>query len=93
MGTEANMATGKNKKNKRLSNVFDHLTEKSEESSMNINNLTETQITQLIQSMEINPNIEPHIKEPTLQWCRVQLEEQKAGGAWKARLREAGYTI
>ena len=60
---------------------------------MTINGLTETQIGQLIQSMEVNPTIEPHIKEPTLQWVRLQLVEQQKGGAWKARIREAGHVI
>ncbi len=60
---------------------------------MQLNSLTEEQIAQLIQSMEVNPTIEPHIKEPTLQWVRLQLEEQKQGGAWKRRIREAGHVI
>jgi hypothetical protein len=63
------------------------------EDNMQLNSLTEEQIAQLIQSMEVNPTIEPHIKEPTLQWCRLQLEEQKQGGAWKRRIREAGHVI
>jgi hypothetical protein len=60
---------------------------------MQLNSLTEEQIAQLIQSMEVNPTIEPHIKEPTLQWVRLQLAEQKEGGAWKRRIREAGHVI
>ena len=85
------MATGK--RNKKLTNVFNHLTQPQEDSSMTLNGLTETQIAQLIQSMEVNPTIEAHIKEPTLQWVRLQLEEQKQGGAWKRRIREAGHVI
>lgn len=60
---------------------------------MTLENLTEEQIKQLIQSMEVNPTIEAHVKEPTLQWCRLQLKEQQEGGAWKARIREAGHVI
>jgi SH3-like domain-containing protein len=60
---------------------------------MQLNSLTEEQIQQLIQSMEVNPTIEAHIKEPTLQWCRLQLTEQQSGGAWKRRIREAGNVI
>lgn len=60
---------------------------------MQLNSLTEEQIAQLIQSMEVNPTIEAHIKEPTLQWVRLQLAEQKEGGAWKRRIREAGHVI
>ena len=63
------------------------------EETMTINGLTETQIEQLIQAMEVNPTIEAHIKEPTLQWVRLQLKEQQNGGAWKARIREAGHVI
>jgi molybdopterin-biosynthesis enzyme MoeA-like protein len=87
------MATGKSKRNKKLTNVFNQLTQPQEDSSMTLNGLTETQIAQLIQSMEVNPTIEAHIKEPTLQWVRLQLEEQQKGGAWKARIREAGHVI
>ena len=43
--------------------------------------------------MEGNPTIEAHIKEPTLQWVRLQLKEQQNGGASKARIREAGHVI
>lgn len=92
------MATGKKgKKAKSLDNVYSAfktiLNNNNAEETMTINGLTETQIGQLIQSMEVNPTIEPHIKEPTLQWVRLQLEEQQKGGAWKSRIREAGHVI
>jgi hypothetical protein len=91
------MATGRNtKRNKKYAGAFEMglKVEKEQNSdTMCLNGLTETQISQLIQSMEVNPTIEAHIKEPTLQWVRLQLEEQKQGGAWKRRIREAGHVI
>jgi hypothetical protein len=60
---------------------------------MQLNNLTENQVKDLIESLSINPNIEPHVKEPTLVWCNRQLKEQQAGGAWKRRIREEGHVI
>ena len=91
------MATGRNtKRNKKYAGAFEMglKVEKEQNSdTMCLNGLTETQISQLIQSMEVNPTIEAHIKEPTLQWVRLQLAEQKKGGAWKARIREAGHVI
>ena len=91
------MATGRNtKRNKKYAGAFEMglKVEKEQNSdTMCLNGLTETQISQLIQSMEVNPTIEAHIKEPTLQWVRLQLEEQQKGGAWKARIREAGHVI
>ena len=91
------MATGRNtKRNKKYAGAFEMglKVEKEQNSdTMCLNGLTETQIPQLIQSMEVNPTIEAHIKEPTLQWVRLQLEEQKQGGAWKRRIREAGHVI
>jgi hypothetical protein len=47
----------------------------------------------LISSLSINPNIEGHRKEDLVQWLRLQLKEQRNGGAWKARIREKGYSI
>lgn len=61
--------------------------------SMTLQGLNEEMVNQLINSLAINPNIEPHIKEKTLAWCRLQLAEQQNGGAWKLRMREAGYVI
>jgi ribosomal protein S13 len=95
---EDNMATGKKgKRLSKLNNVYSAfktiLNNNDAEETMTINGLTETQIEQLIQSMEVNPTIEAHIKEPTLQWVRLQLAEQQKGGAWKARIREAGHVI
>ncbi len=91
------MATGKNtKRNRKYAGAFEMGLEAARvatEDTMCLNGLTETQITQLIQSMEVNPTIEPHIKEPTLRWMRLQLNEQKQGGAWKRRIREAGHVI
>ncbi len=93
---EAKLATGRNTKRvKKYAGVYEAAfqQEVKEEANMTLNGLTQTQIEQLIQSMEVNPTIEAHIKEPTLQWCRLQLVEQKQGGAWKARIREAGHVI
>lgn len=47
----------------------------------------------LVSSLSINPNIEGHRKEELLQWVRLQLKEQRAGGPWKARIREKGGVI
>lgn len=60
---------------------------------MQINNLTEQQIELLISSLLVNPNLDEWDKEETLQWLRLQLKEQRRGGPWKARIREAGYVI
>ena len=60
---------------------------------MQLNNLSEQQIELLISSLSVNPNIEGWDKEETLQWLRLQLKEQRHGGPWKARIREAGYVI
>lgn len=86
------MATGRNTKRVRKYAAA-YETVYKEDSNMTLNCLTQTQIEQLIQSMEVNPTIEAHIKEPTLQWLRLQLTEQMQGGAWKARIREAGHVI
>ena len=90
------MATGRTKRNKKYAGAFEmglNIGEIDYMNTMTLHGLTETQIEQLIQSMEVNPTIEPHIKEPTLQWLRLQLIEQKQGGAWKRRIREAGHVI
>ena len=60
---------------------------------MQLNNLSEEQIEQLISSLSTNPNIEGWDKEDTLQWLRLQLNEQRVGGSWKRRIRESGYII
>jgi len=60
---------------------------------MQLNNLTEQQIEVLISSLSVNPNIEGWDKEDTLKFMRLQLKEQRRGGPWKARIREAGYVI
>ena len=60
---------------------------------MTLNNLTEQRVESLIGSLKINPNIPEDEKENTLKWCSMQLREQKAGGAWKRRIREEGYVI
>jgi len=86
------MATGRNTKRiKKYAAAYEAVFK--EQADMTLNCLTQTQIEQLIQSMEVNPTIEAHIKEPTLQWLRLQLAEQKQGGAWKRRIREAGHVI
>ena len=92
---EDKLATGRNTKRvKKYAGVYESAFSQTEdEANMTLNCLTQTQIEQLIQSMEVNPTIEAHIKEPTLQWLRLQLDEQKQGGAWKARIREAGHVI
>jgi hypothetical protein len=71
----------------KTGNIYD------KDNSMNLLNLTETEINQLIESLATNPNIESDEKEPTLNWLREQLSEQKIGGAWKRRLREKGHVI
>jgi hypothetical protein len=60
---------------------------------MNLLNLSEENIEMLVSSLSINPNIEGHRKEELLQWVRLQLKEQRAGGPWKARIREKGGVI
>jgi hypothetical protein len=60
---------------------------------MVLENLTEQQIELLISSLSVNPNIENWDKEDTLKWVRLQLKEQRTGGAWKRRIREAGNVI
>jgi hypothetical protein len=60
---------------------------------MNLLNLSEENIEMLVSSLSINPNIEGHRKEDLVQWLRLQLKEQRNGGAWKARIREKGYSI
>ena len=69
----------------KTGNIYD------KDNSMNLLNLTETEISQLIDSLATNPSIEADKKEPTLFWLREQLSEQKVGGAWKSRLREKGH--
>lgn len=93
---EAKLATGRNTKRvKKYAGVYEAAfqEEVKEEANMTLNGLTQTQIEQLIQSLEVNPTIEAHIKEPTLLWLKLQLDEQMQGGAWKARIREAGHVI
>jgi len=63
------------------------------DNSMNLLNLSETEIAQLIESLAINPKIAEDEKEQTLNWLREQLSEQKIGGAWKRRIREKGNVI
>ena len=63
------------------------------DNSMNLLNLSETEINQLIESLARNPKIEEAEKESTLNWLREQLSEQKIGGAWKRRIREKGNVI
>ena len=71
----------------KTGNIYD------KDNSMNLLNLTETEINQLIKSLAKDPSIEEDKKEQTLQWLREQLSEQKIGGAWKRRLREKGHVI
>lgn len=61
--------------------------------SMNLLGLSETEVTQLIESLATNPSIKADEKESTLNWMREQFSEQKIGGAWKRRLREKGNVI
>jgi hypothetical protein len=60
---------------------------------MQLNGLEEDQIELLISSLKVNPNLKEGDKEELLRWMRIQLKEQQAGGAWKARIREAGSVI
>ena len=71
----------------KTGNIYD------KDNSMNLLNLTETEISQLIKSLAKDPSIEEDKKGPTLNWLREQLSEQKIGGAWKRRLREKGHVI
>ncbi len=63
------------------------------DNSMNLLNLSETEVNQLIESLAKNPKIAEDEKEQTLNWLREQLSEQKIGGAWKRRIREKGNVI
>ena len=60
---------------------------------MNLLNIKEEELELLINSLSVNPNISEWDKEPLVTWMRLQLKEQRAGGPWKARIREAGYSI
>jgi len=60
---------------------------------MNINEVTEQDIEMLISSLSTNPSIEGYRKEELVQRLRLQLKEQRSGGAWKARIRETGHSI
>jgi hypothetical protein len=60
---------------------------------MQLNGLEEDQIELLISSLKVNPNLKEGDKEELLRWMRIQLKEQQTGGAWKARIREAGIVI
>ena len=63
------------------------------DNSMNLLNLSETEVNQLIESLAKNPKIAEDEKEQTLNWLREQISEQKVGGAWKRRLREKANVI
>ena len=60
---------------------------------MQINNIKEDDLELIINSLSVNPNVEGWNKEDLIHWLRLQLKEQRAGGPWKARIREAGYSI
>lgn len=51
---------------------------------MNLHNLEPSVIEKIIESIE-----DSNVK----QWIQLQYEEQKKGGAWKARIREQGFVI
>ena len=70
----------------KTGNIYD------KDNSMNLLNLTETEISQLIESLETNPKIEADQKDEYGD-LNEQLSEQKIGGAWKRRLREKGHVI
>lgn len=60
---------------------------------MNLLNLKPETVEQIIESINHDPTIEAHVREEHLKWIRLQFKEQKKGGAWKARIREAGHVI
>jgi len=60
---------------------------------MNLLNLRPETIEQIIESINHDPTIEAHMREEHTRWIKLQYEEQKKGGAWKARIREAGHVI
>jgi len=60
---------------------------------MVLNGLTQEQIQMIYNSIKINPNIKEDIKATFQPWIKLQLDEQTRGGAWKARIREAGNVI
>ena len=60
---------------------------------MNLLNLNEETIEQIIKSINHDPTIEADVREKHLRWIRLQFEEQKKGGPWKARIREQGHVI
>lgn len=60
---------------------------------MNLLNLEPETIEQIIESINHDPTIETDVREKHLKWIRLQFEEQKVGGAWKRRIREAGHVI
>jgi len=60
---------------------------------MELCNLKKEQIEMLLQSLKVNPTIEEGDKIETMDWCRLQLNEQLEGGAWKQRIRQKGHVI
>lgn len=60
---------------------------------MELCNLKKEQIEMLLQSLKVNPTIEEGDKVETMNWCRLQLEQQLEGGAWKSRIRRMGHVI
>jgi hypothetical protein len=61
-----------------------------------LNNLTQEQVARIIYSLDFTLKNDPTkvdgIRE-TAHWVQLQQDEQKKGGPWKARLREAGHVI
>lgn len=51
---------------------------------MNLHNLEPNVIEKIIEALE-----ESNDKN----WIKLQYEEQKKGGAWKARIRDQGFSI
>ena len=60
---------------------------------MNLLNLKPETVKQIIESINHDPTIEADVREEHTRWIRLQYEEQKKGGAWKARIREQGHVI
>jgi hypothetical protein len=60
---------------------------------MTLENLSKEQIEYIINSLKVNPHEWTELRNETIDWVRLQYNEQVEGGAWKRRLREKGHVI
>jgi hypothetical protein len=60
---------------------------------MTLENLTKEQIEEILESLKINPHYWTPLRNETINWVRLQYNEQTEGGAWKRRIREQGHVI